>query len=186
MDEQELIESFEKRGPGFSYVQDFAQTAPSYLVTYGLSVNSRLPELIICGSPAMLQSLSRMYDELITATQTVASVRDIQHWPVKFNGHTTVSRAVHSSNLTDDWFEGALAVRRHAGLTATMPAHQLFWPDREGHFPWDKGASATLRWIQPALYQPHVRLEDMRLKHESLRHRAEVLVLSRDWASTSR
>lgn len=175
---QYVFDAFEKSGAGFSYVTGKDGETPSYLATYGWSVNFGLPEFIVFGDPMMLRELQRIYDELIIAVDAVPAVEDFQCWPIKCKGHPVVSVKVDPSNVTDDWFEDALAYRKRLGLSGEMPAHQVFWTDRRGNFPWDEGRfSVTHRWLQPPLYQPNVRPRDMRPRKDSLRHQAEVLVL---------
>ena len=175
---QYVFEAFKKSGSGFSYVPGQDEAAPSYMVTYGWSVNFGLPEFIIFGEKIMMRELQRIYDELIIATDAVPSIEDFQRWPIKFKGHSIVSVKVDPSNVTSDWFEDALSYRQRAGLSGEMTAHQLFWTDRLGNFPWDEGRySLTHRWLQPPLYQPDIKPGGGRRKKEDVRHRAEVLVL---------
>ena len=77
------------------------------------------------------------------------------------------------------WFGEALAYRARAGLTGEMPAHQLFWSDRDGNPLWVEGRFAlTMQWLQPPLYEPDVRPDDMRPRKDDVRHGADVLLLS--------
>ena len=177
---QYVFDAFQKSGSGVSYVLNTDETAPSYMVTYGWSTNFGLPEFIIFGDPMMKREWQRIYNELIVATDAVPAIEDFQRWPIKYRGHSLVSAKVDPSNVTSDWFEDALLHRQRAGLPDEMPmsAHQLFWTDRAGNFPWNEGRfSLTHRWLQPPLHQPHVKPGDARPRKDDLRHRAEVLVL---------
>ena len=176
---QYVFETFKKSGAGFSYVRVEDESSPSYLVTYGWSVNFGLPEFIIFGEPIMLRELQRIYDELIIAADALPSIEDFQRWPIEFRGHSLVSVKVDPTNVTSDWFEEALWHRKRAGLSEEeMPAYQLFWPDRGGNWPWNEGRfPVTHRWLQPPLYEPNVRPGDPRPRKDTLRHRAEVLIL---------
>lgn len=181
MDEhqQYVFEAFQKSGAGASYVLVEDGSAPSYMVTYGWSANFGLPEFIIFGDPMMKRAWERIYDELIIATDAVPCIGDSQLWPITYRGHSLVSVKVDPSNVTDDWFRDALLCRERAGLSdEDMPAHQLFWTDRVGNFPWDEGRfSITHRWLQPPLYEPDIKPGDSWPRKDELRHRAEVLVL---------
>lgn len=174
---QYVFDAFKKSGAGFSYVMGRDETVPGYLATYGWSVNFGLPEFIIFGDQLMLRELQRIYDELIVAVDAVPAIEDFQRWPITCKGHAVVSVKVDPSNVTGEWFEDALSYRQRLGLSDEMPAHQLFWTDRRGNYPWDEGRfSVTHRWLQPPLYRPNVKPGEMPRK-DSLRHRAEVLVL---------
>lgn len=174
-----VLETFERSGAGVSYVLATDDTTPSYMVTYGWSVNFGLPEFIICGDRQMLPEWRRMHSELIIAANAAPCIEDFQRWPIRFKDHPLVSVKVDPSNVTDDWFKDALAYSRRTGLTGEMSAHQLFWADRDGNMPWVEGRfSLTLQWLQPPLYEPDVRPGDARPKKDDLRHRAEVLLLS--------
>lgn len=174
-----VFEAFEKSGAGVSYVLATDETAPSYMVTYGWSVNFGLPEFIICGDKLMMHEWQRIHKELIIATDAAPCIEDFQRWPIRFKNHPLVSVRVDPSNLTDDWFADALEYRRRAGLSGEMPAHQLFWTDRDGNPPWVDGKFAlTLQWLQPPLYEPDIRRGDARPRKDDLRHRADVLLLS--------
>lgn len=178
-DDQYVLEVFEKSGAGVSYVLARDEAAPSFMVTYGWSVNFGLPEFIICGDKLMLPEWKRIYGELIIAADAAPCIEDFQRWPIRFKNHPLVSMKVDPSNVTDDWFEDALSYRRRAGLSAEMPAHQLFWADRDGNPPWIEGRfSLTLQWLQPSLYEHDIKLADARPRKDDLRHRADVLLLS--------
>ncbi len=176
-----VFDAFEKSGSGVSFVVNDVETAPSYMVTYGWSVNFGLPEFILFGDPMMRLDWQRIYRELIVATDTVPAIEDVQRWPIEYRGHPLVSVKVHRSNLAAGWFEEALFHRKRAGLSdeAPLTAHQLFWADRDGKFPWEEAGrhSISHRWLQPPLYEPDVRPGDTRPRKDSLRHRAEVLIL---------
>lgn len=178
---QYVFDAFQKSGSGVSFVLNDVEAAPSYMVTYGWSVNFGLPEFIIFGDKMMKRDWQRIYDELIVATDAVPAIEDFQRWPIEYRGHPLVSVKVDPSNLTSDWFEDALLHRRQAGLSeedTPMSAHQLFWADRAGNFPWSEGRhSVTHRWLQPPLHQPDVRPGDARPRKDSLRHRTETLIL---------
>lgn len=178
-DEQYVFEVFEKSGAGVSYVLAKDETAPSFMATYGWSVNFGLPEFIVCGHKTMLPEWRRIHNELIIATNAMPCIEDVQDWPIEFKGHPLISVKVDQSNVTDDWFRDALSYHRRAGMTEDLPAHQLFWADREGNLPWDEGKfSVTLRWLQPPLYEPGIRPGDARPRKDDLRHGADVLLLS--------
>lgn len=178
---QYVFDAFQKSGSGVSFVLNDVEAAPSYMVTYGWSINFGLPEFIIFGDRMMKRDWQRIYDELIVATDSVPAIEDFQRWPIEYRGHSLVSVRVDPSNLASGWFEDALLHRKRAGLSeedTPMSAHQLFWADRAGHFPWDDGKHAiTHRWLQPPLHQPDVRPGDARPRKDSLRHRTEVLIL---------
>src|SRR5690606_31687311 len=126
----------------------------------------------------MLPEWKRIHGELIVAADAAPCIEDFQRWPIRFRDHPLVSMKVDPSNVTDEWFADALAYRRRAGLAGEMPAHQLFWADRDGNLPWVEGPfSVTLQWLQPPLYDPDIRLDDVRPKKDDLRHGADVLRL---------
>ena len=178
-DDQYVLEVFEKSGAGVSFVLAPDEATPSFMATYGWSVNFGLPEFILCGHKQMVPEWRRIHVELILAADAAPCIEDVQRWPITFKNHPLVSVRVDPSNLTDEWFGHALAYRRRAGLTEEMPAHQLFWADRDGNLPWDEAPFAmTLQWLQPPLYEPDIRLSDMRPRKDEVRHGADVLRLS--------
>ncbi len=164
-DDQYVLEVFEKSGAGVSYVLARDEAAPSFMVTYGWSVNFGLPEFIICGDKLMLPEWKRIYGELIIAADAAPCIEDFQRWPIRFKNHPLVSMKVDPTNVTDDWFEDALSYRRRAGLSAEMPAHQLFWADRDGNPPWVEGR-----------FSPHPPMASaiaVRTRHQAGRRAAE-------------
>lgn len=174
-----VLDVFEKSGAGVSYVLAKDGATPSYMVTYGWSVNFGLPEFILCGDRQMLPEWKRIHRELIVAADAAPCIDDFHRWPITFKNHPLVSVKVDASNLTEAWFGEALAYRARAGLTGEMPAHQLFWSDRDGNPPWVEGRFAlTMQWLQPPLYEPDVRPDDMRPRKDDVRHGADVLLLS--------
>ena len=175
---EHLIKMCNDEGGGSTFVLDTSGGTPSYMITYGWSFHDDLPEFIMLGDGLMMAEWNRIYNELIEATTPPPQIEGLHRWPIEFNGHPIVSRQVHPSNVTEEWFEDPMECRRLAGLSGLTSVHQLFWADGDGNMPWDDGPFATTqRWLQPPLYQPDVKRGDPRPRLEGLRHRAEVLIL---------
>lgn len=57
-------------------------------------------------------------------------------------------RAVHA-----DRYEDYLGTAAGFYQSFDFPVQQLFWPDREGRFPWETGFDQRIRGLQPLLYE---------------------------------
>ena len=179
--ERQVRKQFEKHGGGDTFVQGEAGRWPTFLATYGWSVSYGLPEFIVFGSVPQAPAWGEWLDHIATSTEPGSEVADAQVWPMTVSGRPVISRMVHPSNFTDDWFEDALLCRYIVGEPPLTYAHQLFWPDRFGKYPWTWGASDTTRWIQPPLYRPNQRKSDFVRAEVSLRQHAEFLSASRPY-----
>ncbi|PSJ38861.1 hypothetical protein C7I55_16165 [Sphingomonas deserti] len=167
-----MKETFEKDGSGFTVFMGL-DAAPSYLVTYGFFATYGLPEIIVFGDKFMLDTLLRLYNEMIDALENLISFRDDQHWPMKCDGHHVVGRFVEASNVTADRFGDAQFCHQLAGISKPIPAYQLFWPDENGRFPWERGCSEVCRSLQPLLSN---RLYEVPTRRHSLRSRLEAII----------
>jgi hypothetical protein len=121
-------------GPGFAY-------------TFGLYEEFKHPELIILGL-----SYEAMHRVINDAGTQIKNGKQFVHgdtamglfadYPCSFRHvnplqyRRTLSWAM--------WFYG----------DANFPALQLFWPDKQNHFPWDAAFNESLRKLQPDLSEP--------------------------------
>lgn len=113
--------------------------------TVGLWRSHRHPELVVFGlDGAQAEDLLDLLQEEIEQGNPCAAGASragiLHQYPVAF-------RAVTADRVA--WFEPA--VRFHGG--ADFPMLQVFWPDRQGRFPWDEGAQEACRRGQPRLDQ---------------------------------
>lgn len=56
-------------------------------------------------------------------------------------------------NVRVDWYPDYLGTATAFYGNFDFPTQELFWPDREGYFPWEPGFDKTLRSLQPLLYE---------------------------------
>ncbi|MEY4674506.1 MAG: hypothetical protein RL148_2290 [Planctomycetota bacterium] len=111
--------------------------------TVGLARDGRHPELVVFGLDAE-QSLA-LFDavmEELDAGRKFEPGREyqgiVQRYPVAVREVAPANRAV---------FEAAVAFHGNA----TFPMLQVFWPDKQGRFPWDPGVHDAVRADQPSL-----------------------------------
>lgn len=166
-------ESFEKDGSGFTVL--VSDSGPSYLVTYGFFATYELPEVIMFGDKFMLDTILRLYNEMIDAVESLTSIHDDQRWPMKWGNYHVVGRFIEPSNVTADRFGDALFCHQLSGMSEPVPAYQLFWADENGRFPWERECSEICRSLQPLLNK---RLYEVPTRKPSLRSRAEAIIES--------
>lgn len=151
--EQHVRATFEADGAGYTIKMDPSGETPSYLVTYGWSISYELPEIIIFGDHLMIGNLLRLHNEMIDALEGMATIIDDQRWPMQWGGQQVAGRFVNPAHVTPRFFGDALLCRELAGASSPMPAYQLFWPDENGRFPWERGCAQISRALQPLLFK---------------------------------
>jgi hypothetical protein len=111
--------------------------------TIGLARDGRHPELVVFGLDAE-QSLA-LFDavlEEVEGGRVFAAGQQyeglLQHYPVALRDVAPPNRAI---------FERAVAFHG----SADFPMLQVFWPDKQGRFPWDQGVHEAVRADQPSL-----------------------------------
>ena len=154
MDDEEaharhVIETFEADGGGLTHGLDPTDETPSYCVSYGWSVTHGC-EMIVFGSSLMLAVLPTLIDLVLDHVEAGTPLMDGQRWPAG-DGRHLVGRIVHPSHHDRMWFDDARLCRKHAGATDVMHVYQIFWPDKDGKFPWD---TASRSGEQPMLFEP--------------------------------
>ena len=131
------------------FVNSIAEDAdgPAFAYSFGLYEEFGHPEIIIFGLPEA------------TMQQLINDVgRKVQSGVKYFAGDRT-------SELIEDYtcaFGAVNSLQYRKTCTWTVwfyegdsfPALQLFWPDKQGKFPWDSGFREQPRDLQPDLSQP--------------------------------
>lgn len=111
--------------------------------TIGLARGGRHPELVVFGLDAeqSLAIFDAVLDE-IEAGRVFAAGEEVQgllqRYPVALREVAQQNRAI---------FERAVAFHG----SADFPMLQVFWPDKQGRFPWDPGVHEAVRADQPSL-----------------------------------
>ncbi|SRR6266700_4769535 len=116
---------------------------PNYAYSVGLFEKFGHPEVIVFGlHPDVLQDMiNRIGDEVKQGKSFAASTVSSD----LLEGYPCAFRPVAA---------GAVRAYMGAGLryyARDFPAVHCVWPDRQGRFPWDSGASADFRRLQPML-----------------------------------
>ncbi|MBV9109025.1 MAG: DUF4262 domain-containing protein [Gemmatimonadetes bacterium] len=136
---------------------------PDWAFTVGLHARFDHPEVVIFGlRPETAHAiLNDLRDQVRTGTRFDAGMRT----DALLEGMDCAFREVQ-----DDWHYPFLGRMDWYYRGEHAPVLQLFWPDREGRFPWDDGFDARFADDQPLLYLDHPRparaialLEEMEL-----------------------
>lgn len=116
---------------------------PPYSYSVGLFKTYSHPEVIVFGLAA--PTLQQIINTIGVAVKAGRSFDEVSTSDKVLSGFKCAFRPVPG--------EAASALM---GLAVTyygspVPAIHCIWPDREGRFPWDAGATADYRRLQPAL-----------------------------------
>lgn len=136
------------------YVGDY-RSAPTWVYTVGFDETLNQPEVVIFDLPRA--AAAEVLWDIFTELKDKALVfEDGKVWRDS-EGHPSVWRKVHPSQIDSDenWF--GLAVGRRAEVTGQpfgLEVFQLVLSDGEGRLPWADGYDERLRPLQPELYLP--------------------------------
>ncbi|KDN84886.1 DUF4262 domain-containing protein [Kitasatospora cheerisanensis] len=114
----------------------------------GLWHTLRSPEVSIFGIPS--QTGMRIVNVLAREIRAGHPLEpDQRRDDVLGGGFSVAIRPVHPS-----WYLCFFGAGVDFYQRPPLPITQMFWPDKQGRFPWDEGVEATCRAAQPLLWVP--------------------------------
>lgn len=121
-------------------------STPSFSYTIGLTESFNHPELILIGlHPQVAHSILNRAGTMIREGNRFSDMSRIntiiENYPVAFRNVPSPTKQA--------WARGD-ATRYPDGFELL----QMFYPDTEGHFPWEKGANLTFHTLQSSLELP--------------------------------
>ncbi|MEM8931977.1 MAG: DUF4262 domain-containing protein [Acidobacteriota bacterium] len=140
---------------GWHLVMVAGDGAPGVLYTVGLWESYNHPEIVLF-APS---------DDPRGMAQRLAAVAKQVAEGATFESGTSVESAfgAHPGAVRDvqpQWVPSFLEIGGAVRESFDFPAVQLFWPDRDGRFPWQSGFTAGL-FVQPILYERHAVLANV-------------------------
>jgi hypothetical protein len=116
---------------------------PTYSYSVGLTKAFNHPEVIVFGlAPDVLQQIINNIGRAVQGGQQFSENETSNE---VLSGYTCAFRQV--ATAAESRYMPAVAEYYGHGV----PALHCIWPDREGRFPWQRGASAEYRKLQPML-----------------------------------
>jgi hypothetical protein len=117
---------------------------PNYAYTVGLFKRFRHPEVIMFGlAPDVLHQILNGIGDRVRDGQRVSapsvSSDILEGYECAFREVAPAARGAYMGAATEFYGHD------------DFPALHCIWPDREGRFPWDRGASVEFRRLQPML-----------------------------------
>jgi hypothetical protein len=114
----------------------------------GLWHTLRSPEVSVFGIPA--QTGMRIVNTLADGIKAGRPLEpDQRREDVLGGGYSVAIRPVHPS-----WYYGFFGAGIDFYQRPPLPVTQLFWPDKQGRFPWEDDVEETCRAAQPLLWMP--------------------------------
>ncbi|MFJ4889060.1 MULTISPECIES: DUF4262 domain-containing protein [unclassified Streptomyces] len=111
----------------------------------GLWHTLRSPEVSVFGLPS--QTAMRVANAAGAAIRDGNPLEPDQRRGDVLNGYDVAVRPVHPS-----WYHDFFGAGIDFYQTPPLPIMQLFWPDKDGRFPWEEGADERCRMGQPLLW----------------------------------
>jgi hypothetical protein len=134
---------------GYS-ILTISDVTPSFAYTVGLMFTQKHPELIIFGRDP--DELSAILCYMIGQIRRENSFADPASYPIKCANFPVATRRVHPSQ--HEYYLGfAMGYCTNNGRMGELEALQVFWPDKSGRFPFDRGCDETVWAAQPRLDQ---------------------------------
>jgi hypothetical protein len=143
-EDQEIAQSIEINGWHAIAVED-GETA--FVYTCGLQYKYEHPDLVVFGlnSKTAYAILSPMIESIKNGSSF------LQDGPYEGILNVPISlRAVHESQH-EIYFGYSMGHRRFVGQAGTLIVRQVFWPDKNGHFPFEIGCDQKVCQLQPRL-----------------------------------
>jgi hypothetical protein len=128
---------------------------PPFVYSVGLLPTFKHPELIVFGLEGgtahtiLSQMVNRIrYKESFAGPAAVSNVLA--------GDRLLAIRAVHTTQI-ETYFAHSMLYCLLMGVEGELPAMQLFWPDKNGKFPFDAGCDLGVHALQPRLDVPKFR-----------------------------
>lgn len=147
--EQKLVDDVREFGWHVVKVMHDRDGRPAWAYSIGLFHTFAHPEIIVFGLE--LETMHRVINDLGASVKQGRRYRDGEHDADLLDGYDAIVRTVFPLWLPETvgfagWFYGGYS----------FPIMQLFWPDRDGAFPWQRECDAWVRDQQPRLYATEV------------------------------
>jgi len=118
---------------------------PGWSYSIGLQRTFNHPEIVVFGQEVdLMHSMINTVGDDISAGKTF--VPD-GRYPGLVEGYSCTFKPVQPV-----WYEHFLGFATWFYDGVEYPVMQCFWPDFEGRFPWERGFSEHLSWLQPLLF----------------------------------
>jgi len=123
------------------------ETGPEWSFSTGLFHSYQHPEIVIFGLE--LDNMQKIVNTIGSAIRDGAKFESGNEYQDIFARCGCQFRTVDASRYQNylGW-----AIWFYNG--DPFPALQCFWPDREGHYPWDPACSPGVASLQPLLFKP--------------------------------
>ena len=145
--DQRVIDDVEKYG---WHCLKVGGEAPEFAYSVGLWKSMNMPEIIMFGLP--LDHSHAMLGNVVDVVRAGASIFDGARLADVMNNFDVAVRSVHPSHIGDH-FGFARWFKRIEGRSEDVEAFQVFWPDREGRFPWEADFDKYFDGMQPLLFE---------------------------------
>lgn len=126
---------------------------PSFLYTIGLWETYKHPELILFSPSGDPRNVAKTLWAMVQRIAAGEKLKSGQVYSKVFKDYDGAIREVRPR-----WFASYLGTAAAVYGTFDFPAAQLYWPDRDGRFPWQDGFDPVLFPRQPVLYQDNIVL----------------------------
>jgi hypothetical protein len=143
--EQQILAAVDTEGLHIEVVKPEKKGSPAWAYSIGLQKTMQQPDIIIFGlRPATMQQLignaaERMREGVVYG--------DGLEDDGLLQGYTCVFKSVR-----EIWYDVTVKHARWFYGGSNFPLLQLYWPDRNGKFPWDPECQPEVRSLQPRLH----------------------------------
>jgi hypothetical protein len=148
MDEgdKKLLDDIKTYGWHILKVFDENGEMPDFAYSVGAYHSFNQPEIILCGLE--LDDMHKIINEVVEAMKAGKQILADTPYPDFLDGYDCVFRPVKKSH-----YEEYLGYANWFYKGEDFPALQCFWPDRNGHYPWEENFAQGLIDFQPRLYE---------------------------------
>jgi hypothetical protein len=118
---------------------------PGWAHSIGLYHTFDQPEIIVFGLSG--DTTHQLINNVADRMRSGVAFHDATFDDELLNGYSCVFRRVPSV-----WYDATVGFAQWFYAAANFPVLQLFWPDRNGSFPWEEQCESAIRALQPRLY----------------------------------
>ena len=147
---------------GWHLVLEAGENSPGVLYSVGLWKTYQHPEVFVSATGTDPRGLANSVSRLIRQIAEGQTLKEESELPNAFGSLPGAVRPVQSM-----WVPTFLKLASEFYGSSEFPVLQVFWPDAEGVFPWQRGFDPRLFPRQPLLFESNLVLANLGLERAS-------------------
>jgi hypothetical protein len=143
--EQKILNDVDNNGLHVAKVTPEKKSSPAWAYSIGIHRTLQQPEIILFGLRG--ETMQQLINNAVEQMHSGVVYSDGSEDDELLQGYTCVFKTVR-----EIWYDVTVPHARWFYGGSAFPLLQLYWPDRNGKFPWDPKCQPEVKALQPRLH----------------------------------